>query len=75
LNKPDLATSRFLFLFNGASGGVLTGYCSSARTVSNTPIEAAVVEIELLRASNSWSINRLYEHYVGEKKKQRARAQ
>jgi Transcriptional activator of glycolytic enzymes len=38
-------------------------------------IEAAVAEIELLRASNSWSISQLYEHYVSETKKQRARAQ
>jgi hypothetical protein len=33
--------------------------------------EAAVAEVELLRASNGWSINRLYEHYLKEAKRQK----
>jgi Transcriptional activator of glycolytic enzymes len=35
-------------------------------------MEAAVAEVELLRASNGWSINRLYEHYLKEAKRQKS---
>lgn len=41
------------------------------RTTRGCSFEEAVAEVELLRASNNWSINRLYEHYLQEAKKQK----